>query len=59
MARDGLTEDAAKARIDAQPDSAFYRTRCDFVLDNDGSLDDLKAQVDALCRRLDGPPGRG
>lgn len=59
MARDGLTEDAAKARIDAQPDSAFYCARCDFVLDNDGSLDDLKAQVDALCRRLDGPQGRG
>lgn len=53
MQRDGLSESAAAARIDAQPDSEFYRARCDFVLENDGSLDDLQKQVQDLCRKLD------
>lgn len=52
MARDGLTEQAAAARIDAQPDSDFYRKHCDFILENNGDNKALKAQVDALCHTL-------
>ena len=52
MARDGLTRDAAAARIDAQPDSAFYREKCDFILENDGDLSALEQQIADLCPRL-------
>lgn len=52
MQRDGLSETAAAARIDAQPDEAFYREKCDFVLENNGSLEELKEQVESLCDKL-------
>lgn len=52
MLRDGLSETAAAARIDAQPDEAFYREKCDFVLENNGSLEDLQKQVEILCGQL-------
>ena len=53
MARDGLSEGAAAARIDAQPDEAFYRERCRYILENGGDLAALEAQINALCRVLD------
>ena len=52
MKRDGLTEQAAAARIDAQPDNDFYRRHCDFILENQGDSQALAAQVHALCQTL-------
>ena len=37
MARDGLDEAAAAARIDAQPSNRSFAARCDVTLKNDGS----------------------
>ena len=34
MARDGIGEKAAEARIDAQKPDGFFEERCDFTLDN-------------------------
>lgn len=39
MARDHLSEQAARARIDAQKPDEFYRTGCQVVLTNDTSLE--------------------
>ena len=39
MARDGLTEPAARARIDAQKPDAFYRARCRYTLENTQTLE--------------------
>lgn len=36
MARDGLTEEQARARIDAQKSEAWYRENCTFLLENQG-----------------------
>lgn len=52
MARDGLTEQAATARIDAQPDSDFYRNHCQFILENNNDSQSLLAQVNLLCQKL-------
>ena len=52
MARDGLDERAAEARIAAQMPLADKVRRADFVVDNAGSLDDLAAKVRDLCDRL-------
>ncbi len=39
MARDHLSEQAARARIDAQKPDEFYRTGCQVLLTNDTSLE--------------------
>lgn len=45
VARDAITEEYAALRIDAQKDDAFYRARCDYVVQNDADLDTLYTQV--------------
>ena len=52
MARDGLDEAAARARIGAQPDADFYRTRCDYIVENNGGIADLQQQADAIFENL-------
>lgn len=54
MARDRLTEADVRARLAAQMDDATRRARSHFVLENDGDLAHLKAQVDALLPKLRG-----
>ena len=39
MARDGITEEYARARIAAQKDEAWFREMCDYCLENDGTID--------------------
>ena len=39
MTRDGITEEYARSRIDAQHDESWFRDRCTYVLENDGTLD--------------------
>jgi dephospho-CoA kinase len=45
MGRDGLSEQAAEARINAQLPLVEKRTRADVVIDNRGGLDELEARV--------------
>lgn len=52
MARDGLDEQAARARIGAQPDADFYRARCNYIVENNGDLADLQRQADAIYKDL-------
>ena len=52
MARDGLSQDAATARIRAQLPLAEKRARADYVLENDGPREQLPAQVDELLGQL-------
>ncbi|MGC5018001.1 dephospho-CoA kinase [Micromonospora sp. DT47] len=46
----GMTRAEAERRIAAQADDARRRAAADVVIDNDGSLDQLHAAVDALWR---------
>ena len=50
--RDGLTDEAARARIDAQPQDAFYREKCAYIIENNGDLDTLYRDTDALYDQL-------
>ena len=50
--RDGSTEAAVRARLQAQMDEAEKRQRADYVLENNGDLDDLRRQVQALVATL-------
>ena len=44
----GISEQAARARILAQPDDGFYRARCDYIIENNGDLAALWRDTDAL-----------
>lgn len=50
--RDGLSETEAQARIDAQASMAERLLAADFVINNDGSLEALRAQVATLWEAL-------
>lgn len=45
MLRDAITEEYAALRIDAQKPDAFYRERCDYIIQNDADLDSLYVQA--------------
>ena len=56
IARDGFSEDAAKARLAAQMPLEAKLAVADYVIQNDAGLEELKAQVaklhDTLCERF-------
>ena len=52
VARNRLTPDAARARIEAQLANAEREARADRVIRNDGNLDDLAAAVDSLAATI-------
>jgi dephospho-CoA kinase len=54
MARDGLSNDAAHARIASQMPLEEKRRRAGFVIENDGSLDALAAQTARVWREATG-----
>lgn len=53
MARDGIDAEAARARIDAQMPLADKLAVADYVIDNDGTLDQTRQQVAALYDEVD------
>ena len=48
MVRDGISREAAEARISAQHDDAFWHAHCTAVLQNDGEIEALFAAVDGF-----------
>ena len=44
MAREGISEEYALSRIDAQKSDEYYEQHCDRVIRNDGDRDELKAR---------------
>ncbi len=52
VARDGVTPEQVHARMQHQLPSEELRRRADFVLENTGSLETLRKQVEVLYRRL-------
>ena len=48
MAREGISYEYARSRIDAQKPDAYYEQNCDRVIRNDGS----EAELRAVCREL-------
>ena len=55
--RNGLTEEEARQRIAAQMPLDEKRARADVVIDNSGSREDTRRQVEVIYRRF-GPTGR-
>ena len=53
MAREGISEDYARARVASQPGDDFYTQRCDHILVNDcASAEEFAARARALFRQI-------
>ncbi len=52
MAREGISEDYARARITAQKPSAWFEERCTHTLRNDGDREALEAKARALFKSI-------
>lgn len=52
MARDGIPREYAEKRLDAQHSDAWFRERCDYVLENTGNLPDFLAECLAFLRSI-------
>jgi len=52
MARDGIPEDYARQRIAAQHDDAWFRSRCDYVLENNKTKKHYQEKCLAFLKEL-------
>ena len=52
MARDSASRQDVENRLDSQMDMQEKAARSDFVIHNDGSLDELEIKVKNLCQKL-------
>lgn len=52
LVRGGLTESEARARIEVQISDDRFAKAADVMIDNDGSLEDLRVKVSELWRRV-------
>lgn len=57
--RDDVTPDAVRARMGHQLPPEELRRRADYVIENDGTLDDLRDKTIALYRTVVGEDGAG
>ena len=55
MAREGVSEDYARARIAAQKPDRFYEENCDFVVRNGGKPEECRARALALFEKIIDP----
>ena len=53
IARDGISEEYALSRMNAQPSNAAFSARCDYTLDNDGTEAEFRQKCLAFIRNLD------
>ena len=51
-ARDKVTPEQVQARIDNQLPTAELRRRADYIIENTGTVDDLRAQVEVVYREV-------
>lgn len=55
MTRDGIPEDQAKNRINAQMALHLKRTKANIIIDNSGSLDETRAQFEQVLKEVTSP----
>lgn len=51
-ARDDITEDQALQRINAQKPESYFRAKCDYILENNGSISDFEEKCFAFLKNL-------
>ena len=53
MERDGITEEAANARVASQLSDRELIEKCDYVIHNSGTLDELRKEVERVYKRIE------
>lgn len=48
LLRENITEEYAKKRIAAQKDAAFFCKQCDYVIENNGTVEEFQEKCDTL-----------
>ena len=59
MQRDGIPEEYARKRIEAQHSDEWFRKKCDLILENDGEIDAFATKCVAFLRSLNIMKGEG
>ena len=54
MERDGIDRAAAEKRLASQNCGAYYKERCDFLIENNGDVSSLQQQVSKILTKLTG-----
>ncbi len=54
MMRDGIDEKSALSRINAGKNDDFYKSNCDFVIENNGELNNLLNNFELLLKTISG-----
>ena len=52
MDRDGISEEYARSRISAQHNESWFRERCTYILENDGTLDVFRSKCLAFLHTI-------
>lgn len=52
LERDGIPVELVTSRINAQHGEEFFKTRSDYIINNDGDFEALKTNVSALIREI-------
>ena len=52
MARDGISAEYAQKRMDAQPTADWFRSKCNYVLENHGTPEEFQAKCLAFLRDM-------
>ena len=52
MARDGISEEYARKRVEAQKPSRWFEEHCDHTLRNEGSPSEVEEQAEELFQKL-------
>ncbi len=52
MARDGISREDAQKRISAQKDADYFREKCDYVLENNGTREEFREKCLVFFRSL-------
>jgi dephospho-CoA kinase len=55
IARDGISEEQVRNRIEAQMPLDLKREKADLVIDNSGSLEETKVQFEQVLGRVNSP----
>lgn len=51
-ARDGISVEAARARMKSQKNDDYFKERCDYIVYNNGSIEKLKKSADKIYNEL-------
>ena len=51
MVRDGITEEAAKMRIDAQKSSDYYTSNATYTVTNNSDIESLNSQLKIILKK--------